>query len=209
MGCKYINKMFSYHFCIINLNNQNMKNLKTSFLVLSLIVVSTICWGMPVGDRTQLTQDNVQSGEHFELPTTTITENIVIPNSKKRKGKKKLKAKIREMIMSSDVESGKTAAIIGYIGFFGLIISLIALHKKGNTFSAFHLRQSLGLTILYLVPGLVGIFLPGVLGLVFSILAILVFVAWIISFISAIKGEMKTSFLFGEQFQKWFANTIK
>ena len=44
------------------------------------------------------------------------------------------------------VFEGKTAAVLGYITFVGLIIGYFMNSESKNEFAAFHLRQSLGLT---------------------------------------------------------------
>lgn len=46
---------------------------------------------------------------------------------------------------SSNVEEGKTIAIISYITYIGLIIAIVLNNDKKNSFAAFHIRQSLGI----------------------------------------------------------------
>ena len=48
---------------------------------------------------------------------------------------------------NNSVNEGKTAAIISYLWWVGLIIAFIMNHNKRNYFTSFHIRQSIGLSI--------------------------------------------------------------
>ena len=188
-----------------------MKNLKSTVLSLLIIaLISTVSFGMPMSDHIQQTQRQTQI-EGAELAVNPISGAETVKDRRVLiKQKRSLKNKVKGAVLTNENDSGRIAAIIGYIGIFGLLISWFALHEKGNAFSAFHLRQSLGLSILSLVPyglSFFTVFLP-ILSIVLSVLGILIFVALILSLISAIKGEEKETFLFGKSFQKWFADTI-
>ncbi|WP_460220167.1 YtxH domain-containing protein [Psychroserpens sp. MEBiC05023] len=90
---------------------------------------------------------------------------------------------------------GKNVAIIAHFTLIGWIIALVMNNGNKTEFGSFYVRQMLGL----ILCSLVGI-IP-VLGL---FLWIVVFVAWIMSLISALGGKMQPTFLFGKQFQEWF-----
>lgn len=100
------------------------------------------------------------------------------------------------------VNEGKTTAIISYLWIIGLVIAFIMNNDKKNSFAAFHIRQMIGLTILwaintFVIARFLGIWASGIVGLA-------MFVLWIIGFIGAIQGEEKKIPLLGDQFQDWF-----
>jgi len=90
---------------------------------------------------------------------------------------------------------GKNVAIIAHITFIGWIIALVMNSSNKTEFGSFYIRQMLGLVLLMFLVWIP--FLGWILGLV-------VLVAWIMSLISALSGEMKPTFLLGKQFQEWF-----
>lgn len=111
--------------------------------------------------------------------------------------------------LTNTTEEGKTIAIISYITFIGLIIAFIMNNEKKNDFASYHIRQSLGIfllwivvrTFLFIVSFIIYIpFLSGLINLGFIVLLV-------IGLVSAIQGEKKPIPALGEQFQQWF-NTI-
>ncbi|WP_179352908.1 YtxH domain-containing protein [Winogradskyella vidalii] len=94
------------------------------------------------------------------------------------------------------LSDGKNIAIIAHITIIGWIIALIMNGSNKTEIGSFYIRQMLGLSIIGIVLG----WIP-VLGFLISIVLL---VAWIMSLIAAIGGEMKPTFLFGKQFQEWF-----
>lgn len=106
-------------------------------------------------------------------------------------------------MQSSYIEEGKVKAILSYIWWVGLIIAIILNNKDYNHFTAFHIRQALGLSIIQLIANYVLFFSEGPIG---AILSIGLFILWMLGLISAIKGEEKPIPLLGEQFQQWFRN---
>ncbi|MEN0049948.1 MAG: hypothetical protein AAF806_22995 [Bacteroidota bacterium] len=123
--------------------------------------------------------------------------------AKKQKRAERFMKKL-EKIKARSEDGGKVAAIVGYLGLIGFLISLLAIHEKGEEFSAFHLRQSLGLTIVGVALGVIGI-IPILGWIVAGVGILLVFIAWIIGLVGAINGTTKPVFLLGNQFQKWFS----
>ncbi|MEE9407205.1 MAG: hypothetical protein V3V28_03925 [Polaribacter sp.] len=100
------------------------------------------------------------------------------------------------------VNEGKTAAIISYITIFGAVAAFIMNNSKKNSFTSFHIRQMIGLTLLGMVNQyVITKFLGGTAGI---IIAVILFVLWVIGFVGAIKGEEKLIPVLGDKFQDWF-----
>ncbi|SHG89571.1 YtxH domain-containing protein [Winogradskyella jejuensis] len=93
------------------------------------------------------------------------------------------------------LSDGKNIAIIAHITIIGWIISFIMHSGNKSELGAFYLRQTLGLFLLAFLT-----WIP----VVGWILAVVLFVAWIMSLIGSLSGEKKTTFLLGNQFQEWF-----
>lgn len=100
----------------------------------------------------------------------------------------------------------KTAGIVSYLWWVGLIIVLV-MRKEKNSYVSFHIRQSLGLLLLQLLNNIIflpgGSFIGGRLGLGWAI-NVVILVFWIIALIGAFNEEEKPVPIFGEYFQKWF-----
>ncbi|MCL7764910.1 hypothetical protein MPF19_15910 [Polaribacter sp. Z014] len=101
------------------------------------------------------------------------------------------------------VNEGKTIAIISYITFIGTIVAYFMNNTKKNTFASFHIRQMIGLALLGLINQYAITAINGTIGL---IIAVALFVLWIIGIIGAFKGEEKAVPVIGDQFQEWFKN---
>ena len=103
---------------------------------------------------------------------------------------------------TSSVEEGKTMAMIAYITIFGLIIAFIMNNEKKNSFTAYHVRQSLGLGITGLALAVVNYipYIGWILGMLGTILLI---VLWVMGLISALNGEEKPVPVLGEKYQEW------
>jgi len=100
----------------------------------------------------------------------------------------------------------KTTGIVSYIGLIGLIIAFV-MDKDKSEYSRFHIRQNLGINILWIVLWVLSIVLgsiSSILGLVLYILFLLPFVLWVIGIIGAVQGEKKLVPVLGEKFQEWF-----
>jgi uncharacterized membrane protein len=91
---------------------------------------------------------------------------------------------------------GKTKAIIAHITLIGWIIALVLNSSDKDELASYYIRQMLGLMIFSLLS-----MIPGIVGSIFGIVAI---VFWILSLISAAQGEMKPLPVIGEHFQDWF-----
>src|SRR3989344_3563272 len=91
--------------------------------------------------------------------------------------------------------NAQLVAILSYITIIGWIIALI-LHQQNKTaLGGFHLRQAL----LLMIAGLLSM-IP-MLGMV---LAIVLFVFWIMGLVSAIQGKQKELPLIGRYARQWF-----
>ena len=97
----------------------------------------------------------------------------------------------------------KAAAIISYFWWIGLLIAFIMNNKNQSYFTSFHIRQSIGLSILSFFIGLIS--QSGIL-IVTQILFLGLFVLWAIGLLGAIKGETKPIPFVGDLFQNWFKN---
>ncbi|HSG67814.1 MAG TPA: hypothetical protein VK994_03845 [Bacteroidales bacterium] len=90
-------------------------------------------------------------------------------------------------------------AIISYLAFVGWIIAFVLYQNDKSEYAIYHMRQSLGLNIIWVI-GWVVFWIP----VVGWIAAILFFVFWLMGLIYAAQGEMKPVPLFGEFFQNLF-----
>ncbi|GJM35513.1 MAG: hypothetical protein DHS20C18_45140 [Saprospiraceae bacterium] len=97
----------------------------------------------------------------------------------------------------------KIVAIITYLTLVGLVIAFV-LNNPKNSFVSFHMRQSLGIYLLFIVSSIVMI-VP-VFGWIAGIVGYLVgFVFWLIGLLGAIQEEEKLIPTdLGPRFQEWF-----
>ncbi len=104
---------------------------------------------------------------------------------------------------NNTINDGKTAAIISYLWWIGLLIAFIMNNSKRNSFTSFHIRQSIGLSLISLASGLLVNFGIPLVGTIFfwGYFAFLVF-----GILTAIKGETKPVPFIGDLFQDWFKN---
>lgn len=98
---------------------------------------------------------------------------------------------------------GKTIAIISYLWWVGLLIAFIMNNKARSGFASFHIRQSLGLSLMSFA---IGIIVKYGIDLVGNILFLGVFVLWVIGLLGAIQNEEKEIPFIGNLFQEWFRN---
>lgn len=112
------------------------------------------------------------------------------------------------METSNTVEEGKTIAIISYITFIGLIIAIVMNNDKKNDFARYHIRQSLGIIVLYLVVWILFYILTTLvyIPLLSTIIYVGLLVLWVLGVLAAAQGEEKPVPLVGEKFQEWFKN---
>jgi len=100
--------------------------------------------------------------------------------------------------------NGKTIAIVSYLTLIGWIIAFISQSNAivKENIASFHLRQTLGL----MLTGAVGSIALSFIGIptVVQLYGMMLFILWIIGFISAIQGTEKPIPIIGDYFQDWF-----
>jgi uncharacterized membrane protein len=103
-----------------------------------------------------------------------------------------------------DIEKGRKNAIISYITIFGTIIAYYLNNENKNTFTSFHIRQSLGLWLTFYALGyIIGSFDSW---LVTSSFYLFFSVLFIYGLSNAINRKTQEVPLVGALYQKLFAN---
>lgn len=105
--------------------------------------------------------------------------------------------------------TGKNIALLSYIPLIGWIIAFV-LYLENNTkdsLARFHLRQTLGLQILFLGGSMILAFFR-IYFLLFPF-ELICLALWILGLLSALKLEEKPVFYIGHYFQEWFKNFIR
>ncbi|RZJ70356.1 hypothetical protein [Flavobacterium sp.] len=105
--------------------------------------------------------------------------------------------------MNEVVEKGKSAAITSYILLIGALIALSMNADDKNPFASFHIRQSLGLSLLFICLGL--LVSPFDNWMITAPMYLFVSVLWTYGLITAVRGEMIPVPLFGKFFQKFLS----
>ena len=82
----------------------------------------------------------------------------------------------------------KATDVVAYITIIGWLIAYFAGTKEE---SKFHLNQALVLDVAEIVLSLLAKIFGGVLGWIFGIVDIVLFILWIIGLVAAVKGEDK------------------
>jgi uncharacterized membrane protein len=96
----------------------------------------------------------------------------------------------------------KIVAVLSYITFFGWIVALI-LNNPKTEFGSFHIRQSLGILLIFAAASAINI-IP-ILGWIASVVGfLLALVLWIMGLVGAAHQEMRVVPVLGEKFQAWF-----
>ncbi|MDT0293083.1 DUF4870 domain-containing protein [Mesonia ostreae] len=109
---------------------------------------------------------------------------------------------MNQTLNSSEVESGKTTAIISYLTFVGCIIAIFMNIEPKNKFASFHIRQAIGIHLLQI---LVFTTMSGFDSFLISFpLWIFFFVLWFYAFLGVVQGKRYLVPILGEHFQNWF-----
>ena len=104
----------------------------------------------------------------------------------------------------STVQEGKAAAIISYITIVGAVIAIFMNNEKKNTFAAFHIRQALGLSLLFFILGyFIGSFDNWYVTVGFWLL---LFLLKVYGLMGAMTSKELLIPVLGEYFQKTFKN---
>jgi len=103
-----------------------------------------------------------------------------------------------------EIQSGKTLAIVSYIGIIGLIIAYFLNNDKKNNFVNFNIRQSLGLWIMFHLFAFVVTSFDSwaVTSSFYLCFAILI----IYALVNAANGKLQTVPIVGDFFQRIFSN---
>jgi len=102
------------------------------------------------------------------------------------------------------LSDGKNVAIIAHLTLIGWIIAIIMNSgEKKTEFGSFYIRQMLGLIIVLFVASFANI-IPLLGQIIYIVVGLAAFIAWIMSLIGALGGQKKVTFLFGKKFQEWF-----
>ncbi|MBN2459769.1 hypothetical protein JXB28_05785 [Candidatus Woesearchaeota archaeon] len=120
----------------------------------------------------------------------------------KKKAKKVIKAEARPSPSSSSVLDGKAIAAVSYITWLGLIVAILLNNDKKNEFARYHIRQSLLLLLVSLLPSALFSEWKFIGGILFAAVVILL----IMGFVYALNGEKKEVPIFGKLAQDWFKN---
>jgi uncharacterized membrane protein len=79
-------------------------------------------------------------------------------------------------------------------------------NDKKNSFASFHIRQAIGIYLLFFLINLLTRYGYGGLGWIDEILYFIAFALLVIGIVGAIQGEEKKIPFLGDQFQEWFKN---
>ncbi|WP_282635671.1 hypothetical protein [Sphingobacterium thalpophilum] len=109
----------------------------------------------------------------------------------------------RKHVEHTASDNGKTIAIISYLTLIGLIVAIVMNNKDRTSLGQFHIRQSIGITVTGIALGLLR-FIPGIGGIVVSVVGLLLLIALILGLLAAFSGEQKALPLVGEKYQQWF-----
>jgi uncharacterized membrane protein len=104
------------------------------------------------------------------------------------------------------IKEGKTIAIISYITIIGTVIAFVMNNDKKNPFASFHIRQAIGIYLLFFLINLLTRYGYGGLGWIDNILYFIAFAFLVIGIVGAIQEEEKKIPFLGDQFQEWFKN---
>ena len=103
---------------------------------------------------------------------------------------------------SKTIEEGRQIAIISYLTIIGLVIAFSMNMETKNEYAKMHIRQSLGLNILfYSIAIFIGYFNSWMISGPFYVSFI---VLWTFGFVNAIQREHRPIPLVGDYFQEWF-----
>ena len=105
--------------------------------------------------------------------------------------------------MNEVVEKGKAAAITSYILLVGALIALTMNAEDKNPFASFHIRQALGLSILFIWLGL--LVSPFDSWMITAPMYLFVSVLWTYGLVTAVRGQMVPVPILGRFFQKFLS----
>lgn len=102
----------------------------------------------------------------------------------------------------SEIQTGKTTAIVAYITIVGCLIAITMNLEPKNAFARFHIRQAFGIHLLFHALALFFAY-SGVIYLTF-LAYLLYLVLWVYGFLQVLNGKKRPLPVLGNYFQKWF-----
>lgn len=107
--------------------------------------------------------------------------------------------------VEDNVKNDITVAVIAYLTIIGLVVAFVMNNEKKDPFAAYHIKQSLGLTVCGLAVFAVGL-IP-ILGWIASFFgSLFLLYLWIMGLINAINGKVRSVPVLGDKFEEWFRN---
>lgn len=105
-------------------------------------------------------------------------------------------------IDAKTIEQGKSTAITAYILVIGAFIAMSMNSEHKNPYASFHVRQALGLSLLFIIIGytLSGFWAPMIVYPFWIVMSVL----WSYGIYTAITGQTKPLPILGGFFQKFF-----
>ena len=107
------------------------------------------------------------------------------------------------MHIQTEANEGKAAAVVAYLTIIGTIISYFMNNDSKNRFAFFHIRQALGVHIVFYLLGLVVSWFDS--WWISSAFYIFIAILWGYGFITALQGEKNEVPVLGQKFQQWFS----
>lgn len=104
--------------------------------------------------------------------------------------------------MTTNQDNTTYIAAIAYLTFIGWIIALLVNNSNKSELTSFHLRQMLGLMIMYVTVSVLDTLIS--FPILFWILYLGVLLLWVIGLIAAIRKEKVLIPIVGHYFQDWF-----
>lgn len=96
----------------------------------------------------------------------------------------------------------KVIAMLSYVTILGWIAAVV-LNNPKSRLASFHIRQSLGLMLVFAAANVV--MMVPILGWIIAVPVLIgCFVLWVIGFVAALNGETRRVPYLGDQFQEWF-----
>ncbi|WP_046755746.1 membrane protein [Kordia jejudonensis] len=100
------------------------------------------------------------------------------------------------------IEEGRQAAIIAYITLIGSFAAIYMNAEKKNPYTSFHLRQAIGLNILFFAIAFIVSYFDS--WMISSAFYVFFAVLWFFGLSNAFQCEHEPIPLVGDYFQKWF-----
>ncbi len=95
------------------------------------------------------------------------------------------------------------ASCIAYLTLAGWLITALLLNTPKVPLVSFHIRQALGINLLFIACGLA--FAVPILGWIAGTVGyLLAVVLWVMGIVTALQGRSKSVPILGDKFQEWF-----